>query len=111
MVGRRMPDVDCGGTRLYELLREGRFVMATTADVEIDRTDVVHAVHRDRELPPAVLVRPDGYVAWADDEPPTNRTPLPRSPAGACGRLRSSEARCRPMPAWCSTASPRCRSG
>ena len=71
MVGRRMPDVDCGGTRLYELLREGRFVMATTGDVEIDRTDVVHAVHRDRELPPAVLVRPDGYVAWADDAPPT----------------------------------------
>ena len=71
MVGRRMPDVDCGGTRLYELLRGGRFVMATTGDVEIDRTDVVHAVHRDRELPPAVLVRPDGYVAWADDAPPT----------------------------------------
>ncbi len=71
MVGRRMPDVDCGGTRLYELLREGRFVMATNADVEIDRTDVMHAVHRDRELPAAVLVRPDGYVAWADDQPPT----------------------------------------
>ena len=71
MVGRRMPDVDCGGTRLYELLRGGWFVMATTDDVEIDRTDVVHAVHRDRELPPAVLVRPDGYVAWADDAPPT----------------------------------------
>ena len=45
--------------------------MATTGDVEIDRTDVVHAVHRDRELPAAVLVRPDGYVAWADDAPPT----------------------------------------
>ena len=71
MVGRRMPDLDCGGTRLYELLRGGRFVMATTGDVEIDRTDVVHAVHRDRELPAAVLVRPDGYVAWADDAPPT----------------------------------------
>jgi hypothetical protein len=71
MVGRRMPDLDCGGTRLYELLRGGWFVMATTGDVEIDRTDVVHAVHRDRELPAAVLVRPDGYVAWADDVPPT----------------------------------------
>jgi 2-polyprenyl-6-methoxyphenol hydroxylase-like FAD-dependent oxidoreductase len=71
MVGRRMPDVDCGGTRLYELLREGRFVMATNADVEIDRTDVTHAVHHDRELPAAVLVRPDGYVAWAGDQPPT----------------------------------------
>ena len=71
MVGGRMPDVDCEGARLYELLREGRFVMATTDEVEIDRTDVVHAVHRDSALPAAVLVRPDGYVAWADDRPPT----------------------------------------
>ena len=71
MVGKRMPDVDCGGTRLYELLREGRFVMATKADVEVDRPDVVHAVHHDNELPAAVLVRPDGYVAWADDQLPT----------------------------------------
>jgi tRNA U55 pseudouridine synthase TruB len=67
MVGKRMPDVDCGGTRLYELLRAGKFVMATTEDVEVDRTDVVHAIHRDPSVPAAVLVRPDGYVAWADD--------------------------------------------
>ena len=71
MVGRRMPDVDCGGTRLYELLRGGRFVMVTNADVDVDRPDVVHAVHRDDGVPAAVLVRPDGYVAWADDEVPT----------------------------------------
>ena len=71
MVGKRMPDVDCGGTRLYELLREGRFVIVTKADLEVDRPDVVHAVHHDNELPAAVLVRPDGYVAWADDQLPT----------------------------------------
>ncbi|HKV18582.1 MAG TPA: FAD-dependent monooxygenase, partial [Mycobacterium sp.] len=71
MVGRRMPDVDCGGSRLYELLREGRFVMATSEDTDVDRGDVVHAGHHDRDLPPAVLVRPDGYVAWADDRVPT----------------------------------------
>jgi 2-polyprenyl-6-methoxyphenol hydroxylase-like FAD-dependent oxidoreductase len=71
MVGKRMPDVDCGGTRLYALMREGRFVMITTADVEVDRADVVHAVHSERDLPAAVLVRPDGYVAWADDTVPT----------------------------------------
>jgi 2-polyprenyl-6-methoxyphenol hydroxylase-like FAD-dependent oxidoreductase len=71
MVGRRMPDVDCGGTRLYELLRDGRFVLATTEAVPIDRADIVRAVHAEAKLPPAVLVRPDGYVAWADDRIPT----------------------------------------
>ena len=71
MIGKRMPDVDCGGTRLYELLREGRFVMVTNAVVDVDRSDVVHAVHRDDTLPAAVLVRPDCYVAWADDALPT----------------------------------------
>ncbi|WNG93366.1 FAD-dependent monooxygenase [Mycobacterium sp. ITM-2016-00318] len=71
MVGRRMPDVDCGGSRLYELLREGRFVLATTDEVDVDRADVVHATPHDGALPAAVLVRPDGYVAWADDQPPT----------------------------------------
>jgi hypothetical protein len=71
MVGQRMPDVDCGGTRLYELLREGRFVMVSVEDVDVDRDDVIHAVHHDPELPAAVLVRPDAYVAWADDRPPT----------------------------------------
>jgi 2-polyprenyl-6-methoxyphenol hydroxylase-like FAD-dependent oxidoreductase len=71
MVGRRMPDVDCGRSRLYELLREGRFLLATTEDVEVDRDDIGHAVHHDPDLPVAVLVRPDGYVAWADDRVPT----------------------------------------
>ena len=71
LIGKRMPDVDCGGTRLYELLREGRFVMVTNGDVDVDRPDVVTAVHRDDDLPAAVLVRPDCFVAWADDRMPT----------------------------------------
>jgi 2-polyprenyl-6-methoxyphenol hydroxylase-like FAD-dependent oxidoreductase len=71
MIGKRMPDVGCGGTRLYELLRDGKFVMLTNGDVDADRADVVHAVHRDGDLPAAVLVRPDCYVAWADDRLPT----------------------------------------
>ena len=71
MVGQRMPDVDCGGARLYELLRKGEFVMVTAEGGDVDGSDVVHAVHHDAKLPAAVLVRPDGYVAWADDQPPT----------------------------------------
>jgi 2-polyprenyl-6-methoxyphenol hydroxylase-like FAD-dependent oxidoreductase len=71
MVGKRMPDVDVGGARLYELLRDGRFLLTTTDDIDVDRSDVVCGVHHDTGLPAAVLVRPDGYVAWADDRPPT----------------------------------------
>ncbi|HYR17739.1 MAG TPA: FAD-dependent monooxygenase, partial [Mycobacterium sp.] len=41
MVGRRMPDIDCDGTRLYERLREGKFVLVTAEPVELDRPDIV----------------------------------------------------------------------
>ena len=66
-----MPDIDCNGKRLYELLRDGKFVLVTAAPVEIDSAGVVHAVGRHPELPDAVLVRPDGYVAWASERMPT----------------------------------------
>ena len=66
MVGRRMPDIECDGKRLYERLREGKFVLVTAVPVEMDRPDIVHARSiKHPELPDAVLVRPDGYVAWA----------------------------------------------
>jgi 2-polyprenyl-6-methoxyphenol hydroxylase-like FAD-dependent oxidoreductase len=70
MVGRRMPDIDCDGTRLYERLREGKFVLVTAEPVELDRPDIVHTVDTHPELPDAVLVRPDGYVAWASERMP-----------------------------------------
>jgi 2-polyprenyl-6-methoxyphenol hydroxylase-like FAD-dependent oxidoreductase len=71
LVGRRMPDVDCTGTRLYELLRDGKFVLLTAAEVGFDRPDIVHAIDAKPELPDAVLVRPDGYVAWASERLPS----------------------------------------
>jgi 2-polyprenyl-6-methoxyphenol hydroxylase-like FAD-dependent oxidoreductase len=73
LVGRRAPDIDCGGTRLYELLRAARFVLVTAAGVKVDRPGIVHAVHAvhaEQDLPPALLVRPDGYIAWASDSVP-----------------------------------------
>jgi len=70
MVGRRMPDIVCEGKRVYELLREGRFVLVTAARIAVDRPDIVHAIDAHPELPDAVLVRPDSYVAWASERLP-----------------------------------------
>ena len=71
MVGRRMPDIGSDGKRVYELLREGTFVLVTAAPVELERSDIVHAVDKHPELPDAVLIRPDGYVAWASERMPS----------------------------------------
>jgi 2-polyprenyl-6-methoxyphenol hydroxylase-like FAD-dependent oxidoreductase len=70
MVGRRMPDIVCEGKRVYELLRDGKFVLITAAPVALDRPDIVHAIESHPELPDAVLVRPDSYVAWASERLP-----------------------------------------
>ena len=67
LVGRRMPDASCSGTRVYELLRDGRFLLVTKGGLMLDRADVTCAVTDDDQLPPAVLIRPDGYVAWAGE--------------------------------------------
>lgn len=73
LAGRRMPDVPlaAGHGRLYEVLRGGRFVLlaaedaATAAAAWADRIEVAA---RRREHPRLILVRPDGYIAWASDE-------------------------------------------
>jgi 2-polyprenyl-6-methoxyphenol hydroxylase-like FAD-dependent oxidoreductase len=70
LVGRRMPDIVADGKRVYELLRDGKFVLVTAEPVQLDRPDIVHAVDAHPELPDAVLVRPDSYVAWASERLP-----------------------------------------
>jgi 2-polyprenyl-6-methoxyphenol hydroxylase-like FAD-dependent oxidoreductase len=70
LVGRRMPDIACDGKRVYELLRDGTFVLVTAAPVQLNRPDIVHAIDNHPELPDAVLIRPDGYVAWASERLP-----------------------------------------
>ncbi len=70
LVGRRMPDVTLAGGRLHEALRGGKFVLITPGDhagAGADREGRL-AVERwagDRRT--VLLVRPDGYVAWAAD--------------------------------------------
>jgi hypothetical protein len=70
LVGARMADVDCQPHRLFELLRSGGFVLLTKAAIDAPMPGVVAGVHDDPKLPAAVLVRPDGYVAWASDATP-----------------------------------------
>ncbi|MEU9136972.1 FAD-dependent monooxygenase [Streptomyces sp. NPDC048404] len=88
LVGRRVPDADLkgadGATRVHELLHAARPVLldlagspeaAAVAKGWADRVDVVEARSEDEHwivpalgeipAPDALLVRPDGHVAWA----------------------------------------------
>ncbi|MGN9759119.1 FAD-dependent monooxygenase [Streptomyces sp. SD31] len=72
LVGTRVPDVALESGRLYEALRGGRFVLIVPKAAEVSEGQASRkhrpAVERwasDRRT--AVLVRPDGYVAWASD--------------------------------------------
>lgn len=75
LAGRLAPDVTLGdGQRLAELLHQGRPVLLDLSGGRVgdaargwaDRVDVVAAAVPDLEAR-ALLVRPDGYVAWAAD--------------------------------------------
>ena len=72
--GKRMPDVPLtGGGRLYEMLRTGKFILlggAGQAPPAADGwADRVRFAERTRPHPHLILVRPDGYIAWASDKP------------------------------------------
>ncbi len=65
LVGTRAADIALTDGRLYEALREGKFVLVTAASTAVDGQDdrirIVAAA--DPEQRP-MLVRPDGYIAW-----------------------------------------------
>jgi 2-polyprenyl-6-methoxyphenol hydroxylase-like FAD-dependent oxidoreductase len=68
LVGRRAPDLPLGdGRRLYEALREGKFVLVGAAATDFG--DRVVATSPARESRRVILVRPDGYIAWAANDP------------------------------------------
>jgi hypothetical protein len=49
-------------------------VLVTNAAFDIEVPGVACGVHGDPSLPAAILVRPDGYVAWASDRVPNEAT-------------------------------------
>ncbi|MBD0841427.1 FAD-dependent monooxygenase [Streptomyces sp. TRM68416] len=98
--GARAPDLPLSGdttpNRLYEALRTGGFVLLVTEpakayarEQEVYEVDV-HGVAEERAaaVPPAILVRPDGYIAWATDEPDpdSRRRALAAALEHWCGR-------------------------
>ncbi len=99
LVGKRAPDVrlarrDGGPARLYEALRTGRFVViasprdrAAAADVAgpwAGCVDVVSAPVGARQT--MMMVRPDGYVAWATNaKPPARQRELASTLRRWCG--------------------------
>ncbi|GII64587.1 FAD-dependent oxidoreductase [Sphaerisporangium krabiense] len=71
-LGRRMRDVTLKRGRLYELMRDGRgLLLDQTGRLSVagwaDRVDHVLDVSEELDAP-AVLLRPDGHVAWAGDD-------------------------------------------
>ncbi|MCX4804141.1 rifampin monooxygenase [Streptomyces sp. NBC_01214] len=72
LLGRRMRDVALKGGNLYELMHEGRgLLLDQTGRLSVagwaDRVDHVVDVSEELDVP-AVLLRPDGHVAWVGDD-------------------------------------------
>ncbi len=74
LLGRRLRDLRLSAGRLYELMREGRWLLLDQTGRLAprgftDRVDHVVSAVDDLDAP-AILIRPDGHVAWvgADQE-------------------------------------------
>ncbi|PSJ30112.1 FAD-dependent oxidoreductase [Streptosporangium nondiastaticum] len=72
LLGRRMRDVQLKRGRLYELMHGGRgLLLDQTGRLSVegwaDRVDHVVDVSEELDVP-AVLLRPDGHVAWAGED-------------------------------------------
>ena len=101
LTGRRAPDIPLAGTgprTLYAALRPGRFLLVIPPNVDVatarpggwaDRVDLAMAGGPTRTV---VLVRPDGYIAWADET---------TDPAGLAAATRTA------LSEWCGPSADR----
>ncbi|MFI6768029.1 FAD-dependent monooxygenase [Streptomyces sp. NPDC050355] len=73
LTGRRAPDLALDGTVLFALLRPGRHVLLDLTGLEVLQSPCHRATLTERPAEwsdvRAALVRPDGHVAWASNEP------------------------------------------
>ncbi|MEU2617040.1 rifampin monooxygenase [Streptomyces sp. NPDC007157] len=89
LLGRRLRDIRLKRGRLYSLMHGGRgLLLDRTGRLSVagwaDRVD--HVVDAGEELDvPAVLLRPDGHVAWAGEDPRELIDALPRWFGAAAG--------------------------
>ena len=82
LLGRRMRDVELKQGRLYELMHGGRgLLLDQTGRLSVegwaDRVDHVVDVSEELDVP-AVLLRPDGHVAWVGEDQQDLLSQLPR---------------------------------
>ncbi|KOU38148.1 FAD-dependent monooxygenase [Streptomyces sp. WM6378] len=69
LTGKRVPDLELTEGRLYEVLRRGEFVLVTPRDGRVAAPEEATCAHWKSGRGSTLLVRPDGYVAWASDRP------------------------------------------
>lgn len=72
LLGRRLRDIALARSRLYEFIRMDRgLLLDQTGTLSVtgwaDRIDYVVGVSAELDAP-AVLLRPDGHVAWIGDD-------------------------------------------
>ncbi len=82
LVGRRLRDIGLKRGRLYGLMHGGRgLLLDQTGRLSVagwaDRVDLVADASEELDVP-AVLLRPDGHVAWAGDDQQDLLSRLPR---------------------------------
>lgn len=82
LLGRRLRDVGLKRGRLYELMHDGRgLLLDQTGRLSVadwaDRVDHVVDVSEELDVP-AVLLRPDGHVAWVGEDQQDLLSRLPK---------------------------------
>jgi 2-polyprenyl-6-methoxyphenol hydroxylase-like FAD-dependent oxidoreductase len=110
IVGRSVPDFEMAdGRRVGALLREGRGLLLDfrgrgalrkVAERWGGRIGYVAGRGKDELGLSALLVRPDGFVAWCDDERANREGAAAREAAQWFGRLCTPQMPCPKIPRW-----------